>query len=355
MSKRKRKVRYDRLFICAVVLALLIFVVVFAFKSCVNAVFKNNENNSGGKASADKNSSVSQSENIENDPIETEPALTEYCFDYEDITYTKDIDVNAYTAVSKSVSDIAKGNLILVNNDYEYAFVGDEATRFVQLNTLSNDSYYVKDNSVFIDQTVIEPLNNMLSDFQTLFGKQINVISGYRSLELQEQLYAEDLAGTGLDYSTLVAKPGCSEHHTGLALDFSILDNGEFYSYDGIGDESWINENCYKYGFILRYLADKEQFTHIQYESWHFRYIGIPHAFVVNSYGICYEEYINALEFFEFGKRHLGVKIDSKQYEIYYVPVEMTSGSANVYVPKDREYVISGNNRSGFIVTVEIN
>ncbi len=349
MSKRKRKVRYDRLIICFVALLIIIIGIVSAFKACVKAIGNDDKDNS----KADKNSSVADESLPEDVPVvELEPTLTEYNFDYRDITFTENIDTNAYTQISKNASDIGKGSLILVNNENEYTFTGVEETEFVQLNTVSDDTYYVKDNTVLVNQILVDPLNDMLLDFYELKGKQINVISGYRSLELQQQLYAEDLAGTRLDYSTLVAKPGCSEHHTGLALDFSILSNGEYYSYDGIGDESWINENCYKYGFILRYLADKEDFTMIQYESWHFRYIGIPHAFVVNSFGICYEEYINALKSFEFGERHLGVNINGECYEIYYVP--STDGTTQVSVPETREYEISGNNRDGFIVTVKL-
>ena len=350
MSKRKKKVRYDRLIICFVALLLIIIGIASAFKACVKAIGNDDEDNS----KADKNNSSIADEALPEDVpvVELEPTLTEYNFDYRDITFTEDIDTNAYTHISKNASDIGKGSLILVNNETEYAFTGLEETEFVQLNAVSDETYYVKDNTVLVNQILVDPLNDMLLDFYELKGKQINVISGYRSSELQQQLYADDLAGTGLDYSTLVAKPGCSEHHTGLALDFSILSNGEYYSYDGIGDESWINENCYKYGFILRYLADKEDFTMIQYESWHFRYIGIPHAFVVNSFGICYEEYINALKSFEFGKRHLGVNINGECYEIYYVP--STDGTTQVSVPETREYEISGNNRDGFIVTVKL-
>lgn len=348
MTKKKKKIRYDRLALCFAVLIGLIVLLVFLIKGCVALVLPDKEDSAKNNNNDKSQSSLPQ---VDEETVHI-PVLTEYCFDYEDITFTEDIDAAAYESVIKSSADIGRGKLILVNNDYQFVFSGNEETEYIQLNTLSNDTYYVKDNTVLVNEFLIDPLNTMLDDFYAQKGKQINVISGYRSYEYQMQLYAEDLEITGLDYSTLVALPGSSEHHTGLALDFGILNNGEFYSYDGIGDESWINENCHNYGFILRYLENKEDLTHIQYESWHFRYIGAEHAFVVNYFDMCFEEYINMLKSYEFGKRHLGIKTSDGNYEIYYVPANQAQ--TQIFVPKSREYEISGNNVDGFIVTVKL-
>ncbi|MBQ7131939.1 MAG: M15 family metallopeptidase [Oscillospiraceae bacterium] len=346
MKKKRRKIRYGRLAFCILVLVGLAVLICFAAKGCIS-LLRNDE-----KTDTKPKSQTSDEYSQQDIQAERIPVETEYCFDYEDITFTEEIDAAAYDCVLKNNEDIGKGNLILVNNDYQFAFTGTEEADYLQLNLHSDDTYYVKDNTVLVNEILIEPLNEMLDDFYAVKGRQINVISGYRSFEYQMQLYAEDLELTGLDYSTLVALPGSSEHHTGLALDFGILNNGEYYSYDGIGDESWINENCHNYGFILRYLENKEDLTHIQYESWHFRYIGEVHAFIVNYYNMCFEEYINMLRAYEFGKRHLGIRTPNGDYEVYYVPsgVEQTE----VFVPKNREYEISGNNVDGFIVTVAL-
>ena len=100
-----------------------------------------------------------------------------------------------------------------------------------------------------------------------------------RKLFDRQELYDADLEDTGEDTSTLVAKPGYSEHETGYAMDFSLFEDGISADYDGTGEYDWINQNCAHYGFILRYPENKTDLTEIRYESWHYRYVGQPHAY----------------------------------------------------------------------------
>ncbi len=105
----------------------------------------------------------------------------------------------------------------------------------------------------------------------------------------------------GMDYDSVcgealkqVMPPGYSEHETGLALDivsadYQLLDDNQETTAENI----WLRENCWKYGFILRYPADKEDITQISYESWHFRYVGEEAAEYITSNGICLEEYLD--------------------------------------------------------------
>lgn len=100
--------------------------------------------------------------------------------------------------------------------------------------------------------------------------------SGYRSYNVQKNMYDSRVLSMGQERtSQYTAEPGASEHQTGLAID--IL--GEDYQYldDGFEESEsfkWLIDNCYKYGFILRYLKGKEDITGYNYEPWHFRYIG---------------------------------------------------------------------------------
>jgi D-alanyl-D-alanine carboxypeptidase len=116
--------------------------------------------------------------------------------------------------------------------------------------------------------------------------------------------------------------------------------------FEGVGECKWITDNCHKYGFILRYSEEKETFTKIGPESWHFRYIGVPHSYIVVEKGFCYEEYIDYLKEFPFLEDHLFTTVDGVEYEIYYVE------GLEVPVPEEGEYTVSGNNLDGFIVTV---
>ena len=85
---------------------------------------------------------------------------------------------------------------------------------------------------------------------------------------------------------TIVALPGTSEHQLGLALDIVAE-----YDADNTPTWNWLRDNCWRYGFILRYPADKEEITGISYEPWHFRYVGVPAAREIMEAGLCLEEY----------------------------------------------------------------
>lgn len=191
----------------------------------------------------------------------------------------------------------------------------------------------------------------MARDFYA--AKNINdliVISGYRTQEQQKELYDNDLAQTGLDYSELVAKAGYSEHQTGYSIDFSTSTT---WDYDGQGDYAWIDENCWKYGYILRYAENKTELTKIKYEPWHYRYVGVPHAYYMYKNGICMEEYIERLKQYTYEGEHLTFTDDNgKNYELYYVPSDDGNETTYVPVPVSLKYEVSGNNIDGFIVTV---
>ena len=99
--------------------------------------------------------------------------------------------------------------------------------------------------------------------------------SGFRSYELQSSLYYGYGNGDGFDKAdTYSARPGHSEHQSGLAFDVNEID----YTFDDTPEANWLSSNCYKYGFILRYPKGKTDETGYVYESWHFRYVGVKLA-----------------------------------------------------------------------------
>ena len=106
-------------------------------------------------------------------------------------------------------------------------------------------------------------------------GYQIKLQSGFRSYDTQKKLYNNYVARDGKKAAdTYSARPGYSEHQTGLAFDvctdgLPCISSG----YDNTEEAKWISDNCYKYGFILRYPKGKENETGYMYESWHLRYI----------------------------------------------------------------------------------
>lgn len=128
------------------------------------------------------------------------------------------------------------------------------------------------------------------------FGYEIDVMSGYRNYLYQEKLYQRLVNEKGFNYAiSRVAVPGGSEHQTGLAVDFCVYKNGKCYIEDEIDEleeTRWVHQNCYKYGFILRYPFDKENITKYSYEPWHLRYVGDCSYYIYNN-DITLEEYLN--------------------------------------------------------------
>ena len=103
---------------------------------------------------------------------------------------------------------------------------------------------------------------------------QIRIISAYRSYDYQESLYDNYLKNNSQNIvDTYSARPGYSEHHTGLAIDVDNvkLNYNKFYL---TKEFLWMQDNAYKYGYILRYPKDKENITGYSFEPWHYRYVG---------------------------------------------------------------------------------
>ena len=88
----------------------------------------------------------------------------------------------------------------------------------------------------------------------------------------------------------VIAKPGTSEHETGLAIDIAGDDD---YDQDTDSVLEWMNSNAYKYGFVLRYPSGKESVTGAEAENDHYRYVGKEAAKVIHDQGICLEEYLS--------------------------------------------------------------
>lgn len=119
-------------------------------------------------------------------------------------------------------------------------------------------------------------------------GLTLWVQSGFRSYELQTRLYNNYVAANGKTAAdTFSARPGYSEHHTGLALDLNTITD----SFANTAEGKWVAENCWKYGFIIRYPKDKENITGYKYEPWHLRYLGKDLAKDIYDSGLCLEEY----------------------------------------------------------------
>lgn len=128
----------------------------------------------------------------------------------------------------------------------------------------------------------------MAADAYNEAGLDLRVLSGYRSYSTQSRLYDNYVATDGKDVAdTYSARPGHSEHQSGLALDVNSIAD----SFEGTPEALWLAENCHKYGFILRYPKGKTQQTGYIYEAWHIRYVGEKIAAKIFISGLCLEEF----------------------------------------------------------------
>ena len=257
-----------------------------------------------------------------------------------------------YSTFVADTKDKFYGDLILVNNDHQYFTSGDEdLVSIMEMNDETGRDFNVVDYSYTILRPVYEPMAEMITDFYNKYYNDTLIIFGsYRTNDFQQELYEADLADKGSEDSTRVAKPGFSEHETGYAFDFSET---ESYDFQDEGDFKWFGENCYKYGFVVRYPKSKEKITDIQYEPWHFRYVGKPHAYYMTKNNLCLEEYIDVIRSNPYDSTHLEFTDDNgENYEVYFYPSDDSSETTAIPVPTDKKYEISGNNVDGFIVTV---
>ena len=187
-------------------------------------------------------------------------------------------------------------------------------------------------------------------------GSSFLPVSGYRTLEEQKQIYASSLAEHGEAFTRkYVALPDCSEHQTGLAIDLAL--NREpvdfirpWFPRDGICRR--FREKMISYGFVERYPEGKEGITGIAAEPWHFRYVGIPHAAIMERHGFCLEEYIDYLSLFPADGRHLEIEIQNKSFEIFCQKLGPAEPSVTLSLPSSLPFQVSGTNTGGFAVTL---
>ena len=140
-------------------------------------------------------------------------------------------------------------------------------------------------------------LEAMLSDAKSQ-GLSLTMNSGFRSYQAQEFYFNNYVAQSGMDSALqFSAKPGYSEHQTGLGIDINSSDRSCYLEecFGSSAGGAWLAQNANKYGFILRYPKGKEAVTGYQYEPWHFRYVGRPLAAEFqNKPDLTYEEYLQS-------------------------------------------------------------
>jgi D-alanyl-D-alanine carboxypeptidase len=232
-------------------------------------------------------------------------------------------------------NQIYQGNLLLVNKEYP---VHQEGVASDMVNLFQHKElvkgYGLLDNRIRLSRSVVQKFSTMIGAAGKEGISHFVISSGYRDAKEQSQLYKE----MGADYAL---PAGYSEHNLGLSLDIGSTQAEMNQAAEG----KWLKKNAWTYGFILRYPKDKTTITGIQYEPWHFRYVGLPHSMIMQEKNLAMEQYLDFLK----EKKTISATVDRKTYEISYYPIPKNT---TIHVPANRRYEMSGNNMDGVIVTV---
>lgn len=225
------------------------------------------------------------------------------------IPYYKEKNKKRYLAYQEEKKDLPIEDIVMHVNigiDKPYYTNTKKATNLNETTLLVNKYYYLTEDyvpenleeiSLSYARSGMQLVHEAKEAFETLSeeakkeGMNIIAMSSYRSYEYQVDLYNRYVETDGKEAAdTYSARAGYSEHQTGLAVD---VYNKElpYTSFEQTEEFTWMQENAYKYGFILRFPKDKVNITGYQYESWHYRYVGEEVAEYIHKNNLTLEEY----------------------------------------------------------------
>ena len=225
------------------------------------------------------------------------------------LSYYKKENLNRYKSYKKKNNNLSIEDIVTrVNLNLDYSFyTHTKKTSNLNTDTILVNKYlylgsdYVPNNLEDISNKYSRSGMKLVSSSKENFEemakaalkdkKVIIAMSSYRSYEYQVNLYNKYVTNDGVDAAdTYSARPGYSEHQTGLCVD--IYDGElDYTNFEKSDSYKWMQYNSYKYGFILRFPKSKENITGYQYESWHYRYVGKEAAKYIHDNDITFDEY----------------------------------------------------------------
>ena len=291
--KRKKKLKTKNFLVFIIIIILII-------TSIIYGITKSKSNNTDSKGM----------NKIENkDKVNNTKELTELEKAKKDLDYYKDEYEDAYKEYREKNKDLSIEKVITNVNiglNYDY-YTHTKATKDLNTNTILVNKYnyltedYVPENLQTVDKKyssktlqLVDYAKEAFEELSEAASKEnytVLAMSSYRSYQYQYNLYNRYVSTDGVKAAdTYSARPGYSEHQTGLAVD---VYNGkeDFTNFEKTKEYNWMQDNAYKFGFILRFPKDKVLETGYQYESWHYRYVGKEIAKYIHDNNLCFEEY----------------------------------------------------------------
>ncbi|MCL2405510.1 MAG: M15 family metallopeptidase [Defluviitaleaceae bacterium] len=190
-------------------------------------------------------------------------------------------------------------------------------------------------DGMYLHESALRAVSEMFATARQEDIAAFFVSSGFRSYEAQTDLY-----GDGSN-SAFVQPPGHSEHHTGLAADILAPGIG-MMEMGNTPEGEWLAANSYRYGLILRYPQHATAITGIEFEPWHFRYVGRAHAYFMKHSNLVLEEYVAKI--INYG--HISFEKDGQTYHI----MHKLPQDGMIYVPYELEFMVSSDNKGGFVI-----
>lgn len=246
---------------------------------------------------------------LKDNPKSTSKVRHSFITDAKCLPYYKSNNIKRYQDYHKLNSNLSVSDVVTrvnLNLDLPYYTNTKEAKYLNTFYTLVNKYNYLRDDFVpnnLVEMTIpyskegIYLVEEARDNFYKLVDKAkeegltIRAISAYRGYTYQKRLYDKYVEADGVNKAdTYSARPGFSDHQTGLAID---VDNtiSSFENFTNTKEYKWMLDNSYKYGFILRYPSGKESITTYQFESWHYRYVGLKLAKKIKASNLTFDEY----------------------------------------------------------------
>ncbi|MEG1506539.1 MAG: D-alanyl-D-alanine carboxypeptidase family protein [Bacilli bacterium] len=205
----------------------------------------------------------------------------------EDVVRTINTKINNKHYTLDLKTDMSKGTSILVNKYYQL----DSTYKPDDLVTISTNYSWGELGDNQTRQVTYDAFLNMWQGAKDA-GYYLMVNSSFRTYQSQEEIFNYYKETKGEKYAdSLAARPGYSEHQSGLALDIFSKQNTNKKTFKDSETAKWLKENSYKYGFILRYPEEITYITGYDFEAWHYRYVGNEIAEFIFKNNISFEEY----------------------------------------------------------------
>lgn len=283
LTRRQRQVRRNRIILACTAAALLIIIIVIisvSMKGCSKSK-KTDKNGESTTAKVEESTQTKENESTSEEVSSTD--TSSIMLDATSVPASSDSSefappvVPSGNTVSKGTT--SKGFQIQEINGATYidgVLIANKTYALPQdfIPTNPDQPVNADRSSTCLDKTLMSAWNTMLKD-ATAKGLNIYIASGYRSYNYQVNVYNRYVKSDGAAVAdTYSSRPGNSEHQTGLCFDLNTIEDSFQYTNEG----KWVNDNCYKYGFCIRFPKGKDSATGYQYESWHLRYVGVDLA-----------------------------------------------------------------------------